>query len=298
MSRIGNTILSSALILLAVMFAGSPAYSGKWQSVRQQDTDIRLENWPEELPCTYRDGGYDDRFAKKRSGVFCPRIPYHAGDRTYINVQELQAGYYWSGGISGDVRENQIFRRAKGYFAYFKSAKFPKGQDFSCYGSSRCQFRNIRFSVERKPCQFVHYSPTLGNMDHFYGPGDALYSVLIIHCGRAKPFMPGHISLKPGRVTITFPGEDSGSATPAGLATATAKICRLAMNRGLTAWHKQGFAEYVNAARRKGLTVADCRQVLEQAAKSDPTPASTGAPSPGDGGFTDCFDNPAACKKP
>lgn len=295
MSRIPNLSLAVVLILAATVLAAFHAQAGKWQSVRHQDTDIRLQNWPAELPCTFRDGGYNDRFSKKFSGVFCPKIPYHAGDRTYIHVAELQRGYYWAGGYDRDVREHWVFRQTKGYFAYFKAAKFAKGQDFNCYNDSNCGFRNIRFTVKGKPCQFVHYNPAIGNMDHFYGAGEARYSVWLIHCGKAMSFSPGHFKLEPRRLTISFPGNDADAAPPSGLATATAKICRLAMNRSLTGWHKEGFDEYVEAARRKGLSVADCRSVLKQAAISD-TSAQRPKAASSDGGFTDCFDNPAACK--
>ena len=134
-------------------------------------------------------------------------------------------------------------------------------------------------------------------MDHFYGPDSTPFSVSVIHCGAAKAFTRRHFRQEGKRITVTFPGREPTGTAPSGLAGANAKICRLALNADLTAWQEQGFADYVDVARRKGLTVADCRRALEQASQSE-THAQKPAAQPGakGDGFANCFDNPAACK--
>lgn len=293
----------SAVVFAAVSLPVSETSAGKWRTVTQADTKVLLKNWPDELPCTYRDGGYNPSYAVKRINVFCPTVPQHQGERTFVQVLELQPGFYWRGGYSRDIRKHTVFNRSKGYFADFKSAGFPEGQDFDCYNDSRCQFRNIRFAIDGKPCQWIHFNPDIGNMDHFYGAGTAPFNLLLVHCGAAKPFTRAHFRLKGKRLAITFPGaSDEVGSVPARrngpFVAADEKICRLALNGALSAWQTEGFQEYVGVAKRRGLSVADCRVVLEQAVAKDSTGKSAVAvPSGGPGGgFTDCFDNPQKCK--
>jgi hypothetical protein len=107
----------------------------------------------------------------------------------------------------------------------------------------------------------------------------------------------------PEEVTIVCPGasESQHSIThrkPGAHLGTDQKVCRLALNGGQTDWQALGFKDYVNVAKRRGLSVSDCRRVLRGAVASEDgeRAAAPSDPTARQRGFADCFDNPQKCK--
>lgn len=247
--------------------------------------------WPDDPPCSYRNGGYSDGYQTKRTRVFCPDLPYHSGDRTFVHINELQPGYYWSGGISKDVRDLGIFKKDSGDFSFFNMAKFDKGQDFVCYNDNSCVFRNIRFTVKGQACQLAYYLPDLGNKAHSEAP----YSIALLDCGTALPFQKKHFKIEPGRITISYPDP---TRTISSRVVSDQIVCRMAVNGDGSAWQTLGFDRYVDVAKHRGLSVADCQNILKPTALKHPasnTPAGDEKSRP-KSAFTGCFDDPQKCK--
>lgn len=227
--------------------------------------------------------------------MFCPALPYHEGDRTFVHVSELKPGYYWLGGISKDVRDLWMFKRPAGYFSFFHKPNFDKGQEFVCHNDSHCAFRNIRFTASGQACQLAYFLPDLGNTDGTTGRSETPYSVILIHCGTAVPFRKKHFKLEPGRITISYPDP---TRTTSSRVVSDRIVCRMAVNGDGSAWQELGFDKYVDVARHRGLSVDDCRNILMPAGGQD-TPNKPPAgedKSPAKSAFTSCFDNPQNCK--
>lgn len=65
LSRGARSVLTlPVLALLVAGVTGVPgAQADKWRTVNRADTKVVLKNWPDELPCTYRDGGYNANYS-------------------------------------------------------------------------------------------------------------------------------------------------------------------------------------------------------------------------------------------
>ncbi|MFT5485315.1 MAG: hypothetical protein ACI9JL_003685 [Paracoccaceae bacterium] len=291
MSSLRLTLLPAIALALATVASFSPATAGKWQTVPASETPVRMIGWPDDPPCSFRDGGYSDGYQTKRTRVFCPDLPFHNGDRTFVHINELQPGYYWQGGISKDVRDLGLFKKSSGDFSFFHKAKFDEGQDFVCYNDSSCVFRNIRFTVEGQACQLAYYLPDLGNKAHSEAP----YSIALLDCGTALPFQRKHFKIEGGRITISYPDP---ARTTSSRVVSDEIVCRMALNGNENAWQELGFGKYVAVARHRRLSVADCQGVLKRSAlhQAPKKPPAAEVKSPANSPFAGCFDNPQNCK--
>ena len=205
-----------SVYLCGLIAYSAPATAGKWKTVDQNDTVITLKNWPDPEQCVFRMKTSVDysrditsaacplKISRDRAGLFRPR--------TYLRIQELMPGHFWGGGYPDDFSEHPMFTKAKGrWFKYFKNPVISPGQDTECYNSERCRFRRIKFTVwsfteNSRECQWVFYLPDLGRTDASSGRSDTPYSVEIFTCQTSIPFTKKHILMKPGKVTLVFPG--------------------------------------------------------------------------------------------
>lgn len=87
------------LLCLCITLFGNalqtPVNAQTWKTVDPDQAPLKLIDWPSFLPCRFRDGGYSANYAVKRTNVFCPSLPTHDGDRSFVGMLELQPGYYW-----------------------------------------------------------------------------------------------------------------------------------------------------------------------------------------------------------
>lgn len=300
MNFMKNTLVQVFAVAALISVVVGPSLATQWKTVPGADTVVRLKGWPEKLRCTFRDGGYNANFSQKRTRVYCrgirnPDLPHLETARTFIRINELQPGFYWGGSYSKDVRQLVFFQKTTGFFSYFKSAKFDEGQEFKCYNSPQCRFRHIRFTVDGQSCQWVAYNPDIGVTDGQSGSSNTPFNVTLIHCGSNVPFQQQHFSLAPDTVTILH-------SDPAGAAAfgtiPNQLVCRMAVNGDGSAWQPLGFDKYVDVAKHRGLSVADCQNVLTRAARRDESnnPPTADNKSRANSPFANCFDNPQNCK--
>lgn len=293
-----STRVALIAVCLLIFLSSFEATAQRWRTIDAQESIIQLVDWPDDLPCRYRDGSYNQAFSMKRSAVFCPGVPAPAGDRTYIYVLELQPGYFWAGGYANDIRKLWVFQREKGYFAFFKDAEFEAGQRFECYNDNDCGFRTIRFKVADKPCHLTYYNPDIGNTDGTTGQSRTPFSIVLIHCGSDVAFTRQHFALSPDRVTISYPDTARSAKSRENPVMPNAALCRMALNGTGDGWQELGFAPYITLAKLRGLSVSACKALTRAAEPAAPVeaPATRSNKPTISPGFTSCFDNPKNCR--
>jgi len=177
----------------------------QWTDISIEQTPLSFTNWP--IECRLRMKTSADYSSDLTVG-FCPRWMGSEEPRTYFRLMEVFSGYYVAG-HTNDFSQHPIFTKARGqFFSYFKNPEIKPGQRTTC-NDSDCFFRRIEFSVKGKQCQWIFYAP-----DYVPGFGTQFnltdrnipYALEIMTCHTSAPFTKEHIQMKPGKVTVVWPG--------------------------------------------------------------------------------------------
>jgi hypothetical protein len=208
------TSKSAFLCCLLIALVGSPAdvsAKWKWKDGSADEVVIQLKGWPTPVDqCRIRIGTPPD-FHKENTVFFCPRWVGSDEPRTYFRLIEMMPGWRWGWSYGEEFSELPFFTKTKGnWFAYFRNPVIKPGQKTKCYNDAECYFQRVEFTVKGQECQWISSIPDLkySTQDRSEAP----YGVEIFTCQTSVPITKEHIEMKPGRVTVTFPGGASSSS--------------------------------------------------------------------------------------
>ena len=199
------------ILLVSVAAPITSASAGKWETVSANETPIRLIGWPDSIEFRYRDGGYNTNYSQRRYSVFSKYA--YIKNKTYINLQELQPGWYWGGMFTDkDISDYPFFNgKLKGFFKIFTEAQFKPGQKTKCnFKETACSFFKVDFTLEGNDCSYVNYIEDLATGGPEAGSAPYAPSIMLIHCGNVKPFTEENfkIDFRNEKITIVYPDYD------------------------------------------------------------------------------------------
>jgi hypothetical protein len=198
-----NFTIAVSFTVLMMLAAKDLAAAPKWKNLSQAEAVIKLKNLPNAERCSFRTKQASN-YSKQITVGYCPAKPGKDEPRTYIRVLELMPGYYWGRTYSEDFSEHPIFIKVWkkiSWFKYFKNPKIASGQRTTCISDDVCRQRRVEFSVSGQQCQWILNTPDLGQ------PRSAApYGVELFTCQLKDKMTASDISMKPGKVTFTFPG--------------------------------------------------------------------------------------------
>lgn len=207
--RIFGSVFRISVLGLILVFSHQPeTRAGKWRTVQLSDTAIIFKGWPGADDCRFGKKMADD-YSSELTVAQCPRYTTRGSTSTFILVNELSPGFFWSGTAGEDIRESTYFKKPTGWFSNFYGAEFDPDQRFVCYRDSECAWRRINFKVKENPCQIVEIIPGVGGTNDFYGQRDSRMSLTLVHCGTDKPITNKHIVYGEETITLIYPGRDA-----------------------------------------------------------------------------------------
>lgn len=202
------TSKSAFLCCLLIALVGSPAdvsAKWKWKDVSADEAVLKLKGWPTPVDqCRIRIGTPPD-FHKEHTVFFCPRWVGSDEPRTYFRLIEMMPGWRWGWSYGVEFSEQPMFTKWKGnWVTYFRNPVIKPGQKTKCYNDAECYFQRVEFTVKGQECQWIINIPDLKYSAQ--ARSEAPYGVEIYTCQTSVPITEKHIEMKPGKVTVTFPG--------------------------------------------------------------------------------------------
>jgi hypothetical protein len=244
----------------------------KWTTVPMEESLLNLKNWHKSDECWIRIKTSANYSGETTVG-FCPRWVGSEEPRTYFRIREVFPGYYVSG-YDTDFSVHPLFTKWKGSrFSYFQNPVIKPGQKTTC-NDSNCSFRRIEFSVKGKECQWIFsapdYIPAQGIV--ISAPKTTPYAIEIFTCQTSIPLTKKHIQMKPGKVTVVWPGAsqaneaDNKKKTDPMSLMDDSLLCAKAVSRNKKiVWSlKSEDQSFVDEAKSRGYQVDDCLSIIQQ----------------------------------
>jgi len=246
----------------------------KWTNISMEESLLNLKNWPSDCRFRIRTAA---NYSSETTVGFCPSWVGSEEPRTYIMLRNPSPNIYLSGHLK-DFAEHPLFTSWKGgHDSYFANPVIKSGQETKCVFDSKCWFRRVEFSVKGKQCQWVYYHPDYVPATGQLADTEVMrsatpYALEFFTCQTSIPFTKEHIQMKPGKVTVVWPGapqinriDKKKDTDPLSLVD-DGMLCKKAVNsNNQNIWSTdQKDLTFVAEAKYRGYSVEDCTNIAEQ----------------------------------